>query len=207
MPAAAADIAANSRVSGVRSQPSAANEARLMERVQAGSVDAFEELYDHYGDRAYRVAWSICRDAGRAEDAVQEAFLSVWRSRAKYRSQHGTVAAWLLSVVRHRAIDAQRQNDRHASQRAGDEQLDDRPAGDDVAHQVVERAEVHRLYTLLARLPGAQQEVITLAFYGQLTHTEIGKQLGLPPGTVKGRMRLGLHKLRNDLSPRPDLPT
>ncbi len=182
--------------------PAVPDDARLMERVQAGRVDAFEELYYRYGDRAYRIARSICFDAGRAEDAVQEAFLSVWRSRAKYRSQRGTVAAWLLSVVRHRAIDEQRRNDRRAAQRADDEQLDDHPAGDDVAHRVVERAEARRLHKLLARLPDAQQEVITLAFYGQLTHTEIGEQLGLPPGTVKGRMRLGLHKLRNDISDR-----
>lgn len=172
----------------------------LMERMQAGSVDAFDELYDRFGDRAHRVAWSVCLDAGRAEDAVQEAFLSVWRSRARYRSQRGTVAAWLLSVVRHRAIDAQRRNEKHAARRAGDEQLGNHPAEDNVAHQVVERAEVRHLNTLLARLPDAQQEVITLAFYGQLTHMEIAEQLGLAPGTVKGRMRLGLHKLRNDLS-------
>lgn len=177
----------------------AVSDDALMERMQADSVDAFEELYDRYGDRAFRVARSICFDAGRAEEAVQEAFLSFWRSRSSYRSQRGTVAAWLLSVVRHRAIDEQRRNGKHAARRAGDEQLDDHPAGDDVAHEVVERADARRLHALLARLPDAQQEVITLAFYGRLTHTEIAEQLGLAPGTVKGRMRLGLNKLRNDI--------
>jgi RNA polymerase sigma-70 factor, ECF subfamily len=145
------------------------------------------------------VAWSVCRDESRAEEAVQEAFVSIWRSRATYRPQRGAVAAWVLTVARHRAIDIARRHDRYAAQRATAHGLATRSAPDEVAAQAVDRADAGRLQALLARLPDTQQEVIALAFYGQLTHTEIAKQLGLPPGTVKGRMRLGLHKLREGL--------
>jgi DNA-directed RNA polymerase specialized sigma24 family protein len=88
-------------------------DVHLMTQVSAASVDAFAELYDRYCDRAYRLAFSVCRDDGRAQDAVQDAFLSVWRSRSSYRPDQGTVAAWLLTIVRHRAIDLTRRNAHH----------------------------------------------------------------------------------------------
>lgn len=114
---------------------------------------------------------------------------------ASYHAQRGTVAASLLTVVRYRAIDLERQHAKHATRRASDDQLRDHPASDDVSQQVINREVAERLHASLALLPDAQQEVITLAFYGQLTHTEIATQLGIPPGTVKGRMRLSLRKL------------
>ncbi|MEA2310197.1 MAG: polymerase sigma-70 factor, subfamily, partial [Solirubrobacteraceae bacterium] len=154
---------------------------------------------DRYRERSYRVSSSVCHDEGRAEDAVQEAFLSIWRNRDTYRAQQGTVAAWLLAVVRYRAIDAARRNHRHASRRADDDGLEHQPAPDDVAAQVHARADASRLGPLLARIPELQREVIALAFYGGLTHVEIAARLGLPPGTVKGRMRLGLNRLRDEL--------
>lgn len=171
----------------------------LMAQVQRGNGDALGALYDRYCDRAYRVARYACGDEGRAEEAVQDAFISIWRSRATYQPQRGPVAAWLLTVVRHRAIDVGRRHQRHAGQRADEAQLDARAAPDDVVAQVSGRADAHTMEAPLARLPEAQREVITLAFYGELTHTEIAAQLGLPPGTVKGRMRLGLNKLRGDI--------
>jgi RNA polymerase sigma-70 factor (ECF subfamily) len=183
----------------------------LMSQVKDGSVDAFEELYDRYCDRAYRVAWSICRDQGHAEDAIQEAFLSIWKSRTTYQPQRGTVAAWLLTAVRHRAIDVAHRDRKHASRRAGEHTLAADPTSGYLAKQVTNRAETHRLQTLLTRLPDAQREVITLAFYGELTHTEIATALGLPAGTVKGHIRLGLHRLREAIDrvatgspPRPE---
>lgn len=172
------------------------DESRLMAEVSAGNVGAFGALYDRYCNRAYGVALSICRDDVRAQDAVQEAFLSIWRSRVSYREQRGTVAAWLLTIVRHRAIDLQRQHGRDAIHRASDDQLADRPAHDDVCEQAITRDTAERLQAALALLPEAQREVITLAFYGQLTHAEIATRLELPTGTVKGRMRLGLKKLQ-----------
>lgn len=177
----------------------ALEDPQLMAQVSAESVEAFGELYDRYCDRAYRVARSICRDDDRAQDAVQEAFLSVWRSRVSYQSQRGTVAAWLLTTVRYRAIDLMRISSKQVARGADEDQLKAHVAPDDVAEEVIRRDQADRLRAQLAMLPDAQQEVITLAYYGQLSHTEIAAQLALPAGTVKGRMRLGLQKLRDTL--------
>jgi RNA polymerase sigma-70 factor (ECF subfamily) len=173
---------------------------QLMESVSAGSVAAFTELYDRYCDRAYRLALSVGRDTDRAEDAVQEGFLSLWKSAASYRQQEGTVAAWLLTVVRHRAIDLARCSARYDAHRAREDKLDSRIAADDVYETIIKRDDAYRLRVSLASLPDAQHEVIALAFYGQLSHTEIAAHLGLPAGTIKGRMRLGLQKLRADIT-------
>lgn len=171
----------------------------LMSQVKGGSVDAFEALYDRYSARAYRVALSICHDQGHAEHAIQEAFLSIWRSRTAYQPQRGTVAAWLLTVVRFRAIDVARREQKQAGRRAAEHTLAMYPTPGALADQVANRDAPDGLRALLASLPDAQREVITLAFYGELTHTEIATALDLPAGTVKGRMRLGLQKLRTNI--------
>jgi RNA polymerase sigma-70 factor, ECF subfamily len=183
-----------------RPHPGPLGDGELMAKVSAGSVEAFGDLYDRYGDRAYRVARAVCREDGRAQEAVQDGFLAVWNSRASYRRQQGTVAGWLLTVVRYRAIDLARRNGQHASRHASEDQLETHPAADDPFVTVAQRDDAQRLQALLAMLPDAQAEVITLAYYGQLSHTEIAAQLDLPTGTVKGRMRLGLQKLRADIT-------
>lgn len=183
-------------LTGITAEEAMREDDLLMARVKGGSVDAFEVLYDRYSARAYRLARSICHDQGHAEDAIQEAFLSLWKSRAAYQPQRGTVAAWLLTAVRYRAIDVTRRDHKHASRRTGEHALALHPTQGAFADQVANRDEADRLRALLNRLPDAQREVITLAFYGELNHTEIATALGLPAGTVKGRMRLGLHKLR-----------
>ena len=170
-----------------------------MAAVGAGSADAFGELYDRYCDRAYRVARAVCRDDGRARDAVQDAFLSIWRTRVSYQSQRGPVAAWLLTTVRYRAIDLMRVGGKHLVRRADKDQLEAQAAFGGVAEGVIHRDETDSLRRTLATLPDAQQEVIALAYYGQLSYTEIAAHLGLPSGTVKGRMRLGLQKLRDTM--------
>jgi RNA polymerase sigma-70 factor, ECF subfamily len=143
------------------------SDVELMDEVSAGSRDALTELYDRYCHRAYGVALSMCGDEGCAQDTVEEAFLSIWKTGATYASQRGTVAAWLLTVVHGRARESVIQHDNAA----------------------------HRCRSL-DKLSDEEREVITLARYGGLSHTEIATQLGLPSATVKGRMRLGLHKLR-----------
>ena len=180
---------------------SVGSDAQLMRAVSTGSVDAFGELYDRYQQRAYTVALSVCPDEGQAQDAVQDAFLSVWKTSASYDPERGSVAAWLLTVVRYRAIDLAR---RHAPQRArwvSDQRLAARAAVDDVSEKVIEHDNADHLRRCLSALSDEQREVITLAYYGQLSHTEIATQLGLPSGTVKGRMRLGLQKLRASTQP------
>jgi RNA polymerase sigma-70 factor, ECF subfamily len=174
------------------------DDGELIEQIESGMADAFEELYERYHVRAYRLARSVCRDDGRAEEAVQEAFVSIWRKPATYQRARGTVASWLLSVVHHRAVDVARSNTRHTSRRA-DDGIVELPRVSGLADHVVDRDDATRLSDQLQRLPGAQREVIALAFFGQLTHAEIAVQLDLPPGTIKGRMRLGLQKLRVDI--------
>lgn len=175
------------------------SDASLVERVRAGDADAFATLYDRYARRAYTVALSVCQDDGRAQEAVQDAFLSLWRSSATYQPERGSLAAWLLTGVRHRAIDLMRRNAKHVAHRADEGQLDRVAGPDDLAARTIRREGEARLRASLRSLPAAQQEVIELAFYAELSHREIAAQLGLPSGTVKGRMRLGLGRLRNAL--------
>jgi RNA polymerase sigma-70 factor, ECF subfamily len=175
------------------------NDDQVMADVKAGSRAAFGVLYARYYERAFRVARSVCRDDGRAEEAVQETFISIWKTRMTYEMQAGKVAPWVLTVARYRAIDVTRRNGLHAVHRASDDSLHAVRAPNCVVEQVVARAQARELRRLLARLPDVQREVIMLAFYGQLTHSEIAAALGLPAGTVKGRMRLGLQRLRGDI--------
>jgi RNA polymerase sigma-70 factor, ECF subfamily len=173
----------------------AADDSELMQQVASGSTGAFEELYERYHGRAYRLARSVCGEDGRAEEAVQEAFVSIWRSAATYETSRGAVAGWLLTVVHRRALDVVRADTTHANHRADADGIELHPVSG-VAERVVDRDDATRLGNQLGWLPDVQREVIALAFYGQLSHAEIAAQLQLPEGTVKGRMRLGLQKLR-----------
>jgi RNA polymerase sigma-70 factor, ECF subfamily len=171
----------------------------LMKGVQAGQRRALGELYDRFSSRGYRVAMSVCHDRDCAQDAVQDAFVSMWASRASYRPERGPVLQWAMSIVRHRAMYLSRRRSAAAGVDEGPVRLEEQPAGDDVASDVEAHAEAMRLARMLPRLPPAQQEVIRLAFFGGLTHEQIARRLALPRGTVKGRMRLGLTKLRREL--------
>lgn len=168
---------------------------QLITLMAAGSTDALGVLYDRYAARALRVARAVCPEA-HAEEAVQEAFVDIWRGRGTYRARRGTAAAWVLAIVHNRGVDVARRHSRHAGRQTDSAALEHRVAPADVSGQVTDGAEAGELRAHLARLPAAQRDVITLAFYGQLSHREIAEHLGLPPGTVKGRMRLGLQKLR-----------
>lgn len=176
-------------------------DGQLMRELASGSATAFEELYGRYSARASRVAWSVCRDESRAEEAVQEAFASIWRNRMAYRPEHGAVTPWLLSVVRNRAIDIARRDGKHARRRADEGVIESLHGPGGVAEQALARAEALRLRAVLNGLPIAQREAVTLAFYGELTYNEIARRLRLPDGTVKGRMRLALRKLRVEIGP------
>lgn len=177
-------------------------ESQLMAAVANGDAAAFEALWDLYSARALRVAGAVCREPTLAEDAVQDAFLCCWESAGGYRAERGTVVAWLMTLVRHRAIDLLRRSQKHTRRQAPGDSGDERGAPiTALADLVVSRSEAARLHAALGTLPEAQHEVIVLAFFGDLTHKEIASQLNLPAGTVKGRMRLGLHKLRDQLDP------
>ncbi len=174
-------------------------DAVLMQEVQAGGRSALGELYDRFALRAFRTALSVCHDRDCAQDAVQDAFVSMWSARATYQPSRGSVAGWAMSIVRHRAIYLARRRSLAAGREEGPARLDDQPARDDVPGDFAARIETEQLVEFLARLPPAQREVIQLGFFDGLTHQEIARRLALPPGTVKGRMRLGLTKLRCEL--------
>jgi RNA polymerase sigma-70 factor (ECF subfamily) len=185
--------------SAASSKASVVSDEALMERVQADDPAAFQELYDRHAEGALRVARAVCRDAGRAEDAVQEGFLSIWKGRADYRSASGTFRAWSMRIVQNRAIDSVRAT----AARPPTQAVAETPQADLNAASTSDRAaariEGQELLASLGRLPAAQSEVIMLAFYEQLTHSEIATQLAVPAGTVKGRMRLGLEKMRHEM--------
>ena len=174
-------------------------DAKLMQEVQAGGRHALGELYDRFSVRAYRTALSVCRDSESAQDAVQDAFIAMWSSRATYEPARGSVERWAMSIVRYRAIALSRRRDVAARQDQAAGTLNEQRALDDVPSDFTARADTERLTGLLAQLPPAQREVIQLGFYDGLTHLEIARRLALPHGTVKGRMRLGLNKLRSEI--------
>jgi RNA polymerase sigma-70 factor, ECF subfamily len=175
----------------------------LMVLTQADDTEAFAQLYDRHATRAFRVARAICSDTSHAEDVVQEGFLAIWRNRASFRPQTGNFQAWSMKIVRNRAIDSYRRAASRPPMQKADRDREQPDIGSSAVSpqdEVMARSESEALLASLRRLPEAQAEVIVLAFYGELSHSEIAAQLGLPAGTVKGRMRLGLEKLRAEMS-------
>jgi RNA polymerase sigma-70 factor, ECF subfamily len=173
----------------------------VMQLVQQGDPRAFELLYDRHGGPAFSLAYRMVGDRVIAEDISQEAFLSIWRSRLRYQAERGSVRTWVLGVVHHRAIDALRRNLVHDRRRASAEGLEERqeaPERTDV--EVARREEARHLRSAIDTLPEDQSQVIELAYFGGFTHSQIAEMLEMPIGTVKGRMRLGLEKLRRQLS-------
>lgn len=177
----------------------------LMREVQAGRRVALGELYDRFAARAYRTAFAVCHDRDCAEEAVQDAFASMWSSRGTYEPARGSVAGWAMTIVRHRAIYLARRRSRALRLDEGPVRLDEQPSRDDVPTDFAARWDREELIGLLARLPATQREVIRLAFFDGLTHEQIASRLSLPAGTVKGRVRLGLTKLRSELSGAPQV--
>ena len=167
----------------------------LMRRVQTDDALAFEELYDRYSATAFSLARVICESTEDAQDAVQEGFLNAWRNRARYDQARGSPKAWVLALIRYRSIDTFRRHRNGDGVRASDDYLQMLPAPHRVEADAIQNDEANRLRATLQQLPALQREVIVLAYFGGLTHTEIGNHLHLPRGTGKGRMRLGLRRI------------
>ena len=171
-----------------------------MARVQGGDPRAFEVIFDRHADAAFSLAYRMCGRRVTAEDVVQEAFLSLWRSGARYDRSRGSVRSWILGVVHNRAIDLFRRDSVRTSRDVSDEAAVERMAAPDSTEEEVHRREdASEVQGALSDLPDDQRQVIELAYFGGFTHSEIAEQLQLPAGTVKGRMRLGLTKLRLSL--------
>ena len=172
-----------------------------MHLVQDGNPDAFELMYDRHGGPAFSLAYRMVGDRTVAEDIVQEAFLSIWRSRARYQRDRGSVRSWVLGIVHHRTIDALRRNLVHDRRRASAEGIEERHEARELTDvEAARRDEARTVRAALEELPDEQCKVIELAYFGGFTHTQIAEMLAMPVGTVKGRMRLGLEKMRRQLT-------
>src|SRR5213592_2138367 len=172
----------------------------LMQLVRRGDAAAFEAVYDRHATAAFSLAYRMTGTRNTAEDVVQEAFLSLWRSGARYDRTRGSVRTWVLGIVHNRAIDALRRSMVHERRRASDEGLEERfEARERTDAEVARREEAREVRDALRALPPDQSQVIELAYFGGFTHTEIASMLDTPIGTVKGRMRLGMDKMRGRL--------
>ena len=173
-----------------------------MALVRDGDSAAFEVIYDRHGGVAFSLAHRMCGRRQAAEDVVQEAFLSAWRRSSSYDPARGSLRTWLLGIVHHRAVDSLRRTGNDGRRRVDlpVEEMDF-DAGIDVDDEVIERDRADLVREAMAELPPDQCKVVELAYFGGYTHTEIADMLGLPIGTVKGRMRLALGKLRTRFEP------
>ncbi len=173
----------------------------LMQLVHEGRATAFEVLFDRHSDAAFSLAYRMCGRRAMAEDVVQEAFFSLWRSGVRYDPARGSVRAWLLRVVHNRTIDAFRRSAVKDGRDVHDDAAAERlPSPERTEAEVERRDDVRQVRDALEGLPPDQRQVIELAYFGGFSHSQIADMLHLPAGTVKGRMRLGLAKLRLTLA-------
>jgi RNA polymerase sigma-70 factor (ECF subfamily) len=174
----------------------------LMQLVAGGDARAFEVVYERHCTAVFSLAYRICGVRAAAEEVAQEAFLAIWRSGGRYDRTRGSVRTWLLGVVHNRAIDAIRRTTVHDRLRAADEQAAERiEAPERTEVEAARREEARSVRTLIGELPNDQRRVIELAYFGGFTHEQIAEMLGAPLGTVKGRMRLALGKMRASIEP------
>ncbi|TMF93937.1 MAG: sigma-70 family RNA polymerase sigma factor [Chloroflexi bacterium] len=174
----------------------AGGDQELAVRLAAGNHEALAELYDRYAGLAYGVAIRVLGDPGRAEDAVQDAFMNIWNRAASFDTNRGSLRAWLLTSVRNRCIDYLRGRGAHERQ---ERELQPEAAyalsASDPWRDVALSLERTAVRDAVASLPQEQRQVVEMAYFGGYTHTEIAEMARLPLGTVKGRMRLALEKM------------
>lgn len=172
-----------------------------LDRMARGDHDALGELYDRRGRLVFSLALRIVKDQRDAEEIVQDVFAQAWRQSGRYRAGRGSVLAWLMAMTRSRALDRLRRRKARPDTTVGDQQAldlhDDRPLVDE---RLAAESRGRRVREALAALPFLQRVALELAFYEGLTHTEIAERLEQPLGTVKGRIRQALLRLRDELS-------
>jgi RNA polymerase sigma-70 factor, ECF subfamily len=169
----------------------------LMPLVEVGDAEALATLYDRHGRAAYSLAYRLMGEKQEAEDVVQEAFVKVWRSAGGYRVGRGSVRTWILSIVHNRGIDQIRS---HASRRRTQDKVEaSAPTSEpsEAFSETWKNSQREQVREALNTLPHEQLKILELAYFSGYTHVEIAERLDLPLGTVKGRMRLGLRKIRD----------
>ncbi len=177
----------------------APEDVALLQAIGRGDQDALLTLHRRYANLVYSMAWRVLQDVGLAEEVTQDIFLKLWHKGHQYDAARGRFSSWLLSITRFAAIDRLRREGRQPQQAelaTGDQDetiVLERLLPTD--HAAWERGQHLRM--VLAQLPADQRQIIELAYFGGMTHSELAEQLGLPLGTVKGRLRLGLEKLRS----------
>ena len=169
----------------------------LISLVGAGDAFAFTALYDRHSRATYSLARRVTGNAQDAEDLAQDAFLKVWRSAGSYRAERGSVRTWMLSVVRNQGIDRLRSQAFHRRTQEQAEAEAPKSQPSEAFAETWRKFRRDRVREALEDLPHTQHKVLALAHLSDLTQAEIAEHLCLPLGTVKGRMRLGVKKLRN----------
>ena len=169
--------------------------SELLERVQRGDRGAFNDLYDALAPMVFGAVKRVLRDPAMSEEVAQEVFVEIWKTADRFDSTRASASTWAITMARRRAVDRVRHEQ---SQRNRIEALRHQPADSvtDPAATVVSSLDTERVEQALAQLPEDQREVITLAFIDGLAHGAIAERLGIPLGTVKGRARGGLKRLR-----------
>ncbi|MFL5971718.1 MAG: sigma-70 family RNA polymerase sigma factor [Gaiellaceae bacterium] len=173
------------------------SDEQVLDAVGRGDDDALGVLYDRFGRLAFRLAFRILRDRALAEDAVQEAFLAVWRSADAYKRERAKPSTWILTVVHRRAVDIVR---REQSRRGEPLEVAPEPESGPADEDAVLRDRRAAVQAALTELPGEQRQALELAYYGGLTQSQLAERLGVPLGTVKSRMFAGLGRLRELLA-------
>jgi RNA polymerase sigma factor (sigma-70 family) len=174
----------------------------LVALLARGDDAALAALYDRYGRAAYGLARRVVRDESLAQDAVQEAFLSIWRAAPTFDARRAKASTWLLTLVHRRAVDLVRREDRRRAEPLEDAVEIHVAASEDEGWAALERGNVR---AALRRLPDGQREALELAYFGGYTQSELAERLGEPLGTIKSRMFTGLARLRELLAdPEPE---
>ena len=172
----------------------AAVDAAAVARVASGDAVALQQLYERYGRVIYSFAYRLTRDATLAEECVQDVFVTLWRRAADFDPTRAKLTTWLFVVARNRAIELGRQKNRRPELRDDLEPVGSAP---DPADLVSVADESQRVAEAMAELPEDQLAVLRLSYFDGLSHSEIAEMIGIPLGTVKGRMRLALERLRS----------
>jgi len=157
---------------------------------------ALAELYRRFGRLAYGLAFRILRDDALAQDAVQDAFLGVWRAAGRFTAERSKPSTWLLTLVHRRAVDLVRREERRRTEPL---QPESEFAGGEAADEAEIATRRQTIREALRELPSEQREAIELAYYGGYTQSELAERLGQPLGTIKSRMFTGLARLRDTL--------